>query len=422
MQRILIVIITLLLACATSVQAKEKKEKASQPVSVKTLLKNARTAIKNSNNQSKEEKNLVDALKRDNLDKSERADILFTLAQLNTSMNDGENLKAYLKQPYDTARFFNTMLTACQYAVLCDSVDSQPNSKGKVSAKYRSKNRDMLLRYRPNIYAGGRFYLRKNDYKSSLPFFTMYYDMMELPMMNFDTKLTADTLLDRVALYAVVASYDSDQPRKTLKYVDRAILGSESKIKPLLQEYKVRCYLWIGDTVRYHEQLGVGCRLYPRHDYFFLQLIEAYDSLGQYDKGIALADSMLQCVDKRPLYWHARSVMNLRKQDWTETIAACDSVLSMQPDHVDALYNKGISILNKTMEFSSTACYDFTRPECVRDRQVIMDGYRSAEKPFEMLRKLCPDDKQKWAPALYRIYLNLNKGKEFDEIEKLLNE
>ena len=31
-----------------------------------------------------------------------------------------------------------------------------------------------------------------------------------------------------------------------------------------------------------------------------------------------------------------------------------------------------------------------------------------------------PDDKDRWAAALYNIYLNLNMGKEFEEIDKML--
>ena len=34
---------------------------------------------------------------------------------------------------------------------------------------------------------------------------------------------------------------------------------------------------------------------------------------------------------------------------------------------------------------------------------------------------ILPDEKKKWAPVLYRIYLNLNLGRQFDEIDKLLN-
>jgi hypothetical protein len=39
---------------------------------------------------------------------------------------------------------------------------------------------------------------------------------------------------------------------------------------------------------------------------------------------------------------------------------------------------------------------------------------------MEQYRKLMPQEKDKWAPVLYRIYLNLNMGKQFDEIDRLL--
>ena len=41
---------------------------------------------------------------------------------------------------------------------------------------------------------------------------------------------------------------------------------------------------------------------------------------------------------------------------------------------------------------------------------------------MERYRELRPDEKEKWAAALYNIYLNLNMGKEFLEIDRLLRE
>jgi hypothetical protein len=40
---------------------------------------------------------------------------------------------------------------------------------------------------------------------------------------------------------------------------------------------------------------------------------------------------------------------------------------------------------------------------------------------MEMVRRLQPDRQERWASPLYRIYLNLNLGKEFVEIERVLN-
>ena len=38
---------------------------------------------------------------------------------------------------------------------------------------------------------------------------------------------------------------------------------------------------------------------------------------------------------------------------------------------------------------------------------------------IERFRLLAPDQKDKWMPLLYTIYLNLNMGKEFDEINRI---
>ena len=38
---------------------------------------------------------------------------------------------------------------------------------------------------------------------------------------------------------------------------------------------------------------------------------------------------------------------------------------------------------------------------------------------METFRKLAPEQQTKWVPALYAIYLNLNMGREFEEIDKM---
>lgn len=403
-----------------NVQAKQDK-KEPKVVPVKTLLKDARTAIKNKAGQNDHIKKLTEATKRNNLTAAEQKDIYYTLSQLYRSLNDNENLKAYLKQSYDTAQFFNSILQSCQYALVCDSLESMPNEKGKVSYKYRTKSRDMMLKYRTNIYGGGRFYLRKNDYRSCLPYFELYHSLPEHPIFEANKELKADTLLDRVALYSVVAAYESEKPERILHYIDPAMNSVTDELRPLLFEYKVRSYECLRDTTNYLASLQEGCQRFPKHDYFFLELIELHDSLHHYDEGLALADSMIQHVEERPLYWYAKSLLNFHAGRWEACIVASDSVLRLDIDHTGALYNKGVSHFTLTSEFARTACYDYSSPQCVRDRQRIQQGYRKAKNPFEALRRLSPDDKQKWAPYLYRIYLNLNMGKEFAEIEKLLD-
>ena len=53
-------------------------------------------------------------------------------------------------------------------------------------------------------------------------------------------------------------------------------------------------------------------------------------------------------------------------------------------------------------------------------RQKIKELYALARPPMEKVRQLQPDNLIRWAQPLYRIYLYLNMGDEFDEIDKLL--
>ena len=66
------------------------------------------------------------------------------------------------------------------------------------------------------------------------------------------------------------------------------------------------------------------------------------------------------------------------------------------------------------------ACTDIRDPRCLEDRKAIENLYRMAQPCMEMVRKLEPENKERWGKHLYRIYMFLNRGKEFDEIDKLL--
>ena len=43
-----------------------------------------------------------------------------------------------------------------------------------------------------------------------------------------------------------------------------------------------------------------------------------------------------------------------------------------------------------------------------------------AETHLEIYRKARPESAARWAPLLYKVYLNLNRGTKFAEIERIL--
>ncbi|MBQ6190178.1 MAG: hypothetical protein IJK45_08420 [Bacteroidaceae bacterium] len=396
-------------------------DKPAKPVKYKTLLGEAKSALKSSKNQAAAEKKLLDVVNREDITMNQRAEIYFTAQELERSQNDAENMKFYLKQSYDTVKYFSTILKMHEYLLLCDSIERLPNEKGVLKYKYRNKSREILKTYRTNLLNGGKFLLKRNKYAEAFPYFDMYIQSSQEPIFQYYTHIKNDTLLPRVAYWATVSAYNANDAKKALKHIDRAMEGSADTLRTSLQEYKVRCYDALGQKEERFKSLVEGTKSFPQHDYFYLNLMDEYSNNKSYDEGLALCDSMLTRVGDRAIYWYGKSQMYLGKLDYDSCIYVANEALRCDSLMTDAYYNKGIAYLNKAVVFAETACNDIRNPKCKKDREILMGLYREAKGPMETVRKLAPEDSKRWASPLYRIYLNLNMGKDFAEMEKILN-
>lgn len=405
---------------------------AQEPVKLRVLLKEARITIKNSRSQDisdkrlreneqkllAAEKKLLTALERNDLGTAEQADIYFTAQELRRTINDQENLRLYLRQPYDTLKFFSTILQIHQYILRCDSVEQAGGKK----FVHRKKGREVLLAYRKNLLNGGKYLLQKGRFAEAFPYFDMYLNTVDEPMMEFNMALKADTLLPRVAYWATLSAYNAHQPQEALRYMDYAIAGADSTLRVSLTEYKAQCYLALGDTAQWLTTLKWGVHNYPRHDFFYLHLMNYFDTHKTYAKGLALSDTLLAKVGERDIYWFGKCQMYLGQKDYDRCIESADRAIALDTLFVDAYYNKGIAYLNKAITFSQTASIDLRSAKSRRDHATLRGLYNYARGPMEKVRKLQPEAKQRWAEPLYSIYLNLNMGEEFAAIEKILDE
>lgn len=391
---------------------KNKKEKAQKPVKMSALYKAASTAIKNSSGQDGARTNLINALSRPELKDKDKAEIYYTAAKLYESSNSVENRKAYLKQQYDTAMFFNTLLNMYEQLRLCDSVDAIPNAQEKVRLKYSKKTNELRQKHIKNILNGSKFFLRKGDYASAYGYLDAFYT---------HTNVKRDTLLYRLAYQAALCGYLTNQPKHTLKYIDKAIEAATRGDKPILQEYKVRTYALLKNDSLWVRELHTGVYLYPEYDYFFVNLVDWYNSHRMTKEACELADSLIKIVSAdKAIYWYTKCKMKLLENDYEACIQFADSTIKRDPTFVDAYYNKGISYLNMAVIKKETACNNIHDKKFAEDRKAIQDLYAHAMPCMEKVRELQPDLIDRWGSPLYRIYMNLNKGKEFDEVDKLL--
>jgi len=401
-------ILAFLFPAFLTVSPAKKEKKADKPKQEKmaTLYKNARNAMKNQGGQDAARDALLGALSRPELSNKQKAKIYYTAALLEQSLNGVENQKAYLKKPYDTAKFFNKLCDMYSRLQLCDSVDLLPDAKGRVHPRFQKRTLSLRQKHLRNILSGGKFFLAKKNYAAAYPFFDNYCSL------SSDSSST---------LLATLSAFLMNNYAGTVKHADAAISYCDPETAAILQEYKVRSYGKLANDSAWLASLKEGVEKYPNHDWFFVQLSDWCYQQRRFDVERELADKLIAQTGGKAIHYYAKSKSYLSEENYDASIASADSAIAIQQDFADAYYNKGIAYLNMAVIAQESSPKDVNHPDYFENKQRVQELYRKARPCMEMVRKLQPESKERWASPLYRIYLNLNLGDEFSEIDKLLN-
>ncbi len=375
----------------------------------KKQITQARDYIKSGNNLDKAEKLMADLL----ADSANRTNmkIWTTRFEAVKAQYDQGNEKLYLKQQYDTAALFNATYKMFSVLEQMDSVDAMPDGKGVVKLKYRKGHAEYLNTYRPNLYNGGAYFINKKNYSRAFDFFDAYIDCAHQPLFTDYAYQENDKNIPQAAYWASYCGYKENNVAKTGKYLDLA-MGDSTKRDFLLQ-FKCEMLKQKGDTAGYVNALREGFESYPTFPFFFPHLIDYYSERDMQDAAMAVVNRALAIDSTDTLYRFTKSTVLLNTGKYDACIEICKHLLAENDSLSDAYFNLGLAYFNKAIELDKVA-------QSAAVRKKITENYTKSRPYMERYRQLAPDQKQKWASVLYTIYLNLNMGKEFDEIDRLL--
>ena len=362
----------------------------------KKELSQARSSIK-SGKYADAEKVLTNLLK----DSTNRTNKKIWLAYYDAVLGQYEqgNEKLYLKQQYDTAAFFSKAL---QLLTIAESIDS-------LTTDNRKSHSQQLNTLRPNIFNGGSFLLRKNKWTEAYPYYEAYLDCARQPLFQAFHYDSLDTRMPEAAYWATYCGYKQKNAVLTLRYSKQA-LRDTAKADFTLQ-FIAEARKWLNDDELYVKTLEEGFRRYPQFHYFFPRLMDAYTGMGDNEKALALADSALAVNPNSELFLFAKSTTLLRMERYAESIKYSERLIEVNPNLAEPYFNAGTAYFNIAARLDDR-----------QEKKLVKQAYLKACPYMEHYRKLMPKEKEKWAPVLYRIYLNLNMGKQFDEIDRLLKE
>lgn len=322
------------------------------------------------------------------------------------------NEKLYLKQKYDTAQLFNYTRQLFEVAFQYDSVETAPDKKGRRDFEFRKGHSDYLAHIRSNLYNGGIWFLNKKKYPDAYKFFDCYIECASQPMFKQRNYGEKDKHLPTAAYYAVYSGYKMKDPKATLHHSYEAL--KDTVHYNYMLQYLAETYMLEKDTARYVASLKEGFKRVPTFPYFFPRLVEYYVVRNQLDSAMTVVNEALTVVPDSDVYLAAKSNLLLEQGKLQECIEVSKKVIEVNQKLGDPYYNAGICYFNLAVE------QDKNSHNSRKVKEQVEENYKKALPYLVKYREMEPKEQGKWAFPLYTIYLNLNMGKEFDEIDKIM--
>lgn len=324
------------------------------------------------------------------------------------------NEKLYLKQKYDTAQLFNYTRQLFEVAFQYDSVETAPDKKGRRDFEFRKGHSEYLAHIRSNLYNGGIWFLNKKKYPDAYKFFDCYIECASQPMFKQYNYGVKDKHLPTAAYYAVYSGYKMKDPKATLHHSYEAL--KDTVHYNYMLQYLAETYMLEKDTARYVASLKEGFKRVPTFPYFFPRLVEYYVVRNQLDSAMTVVNEALTVVPDSDVYLAAKSNLLLEQGKLQECIEVSKKVIEVNQKLGDPYYNAGICYFNLAVE------QDKNSHNSRKVKEQVEANYKKALPYLVKYREMEPKEQGKWAFPLYTIYLNLNMGKEFDEIDKVMKQ
>ena len=378
-------------------------------VAQKKVINAARDDVKKGKNLEKAEKTMQTLLQDTANRENEKIwGVLFE--SLKKQYAQG-NEKLYLNQKYDTVALFRIASRTFTAMTAYDSLDVLPDRKGRVRPVFRKSNAEWLNMLRPNLYNGGRFLIYKQQYADAYRLLQQYIGAAGHPMFAAYDYKNKDAQLPQAAYWAVYAAYKQQDGDKLLKYIPLA--QKDTAHLAMTWQYLSESYQAAGDTANYLKVLHKGFERYPLTTFFYSRLLEHYSKQKAWGRALALTDKALAMDSTNVMYHLAKSSVLLNQGRYAESYAISDSLLATNDSLAEAHLYAGLAIFNEGVTLEKTV-------RSAKQKKQVLNRYRQALPHLEYYRRQFPKRKQMWGLPLYTIYLNLNMGKEFDEIDRLM--
>lgn len=314
--------------------------------------------------------------------------------------------------PFDTAKINKASVEAVKAALECDKYDMQPNEKGKVKPKFRSKNVSRIIAARNYLLQAGNDAFNSRDYVTANESFGLYIDSKDAPMFA-ESKLD-NSNVPTVAYYAMLAAYYAKNNKDVYKY-SNAAMNDTADVANVIQ-ITAAAYQADGDSVNYQKTLEMAHAKFPEASNYFEWLMNCYLTKNntQLIKDFAAKEAQTHPNSKFSFY--ALGVAAEYDKNWDVAITNYKKAADLDPKYSSAVYNAARTLLLKANDIRNDT--KLGNQANAKSLPYIKESIQY----FEKTRELLPDRKDLWAYPLYNAYYAVGDKAKADEYEKMTKE
>jgi len=375
-------------------------------------LKPVKAALKENN--YKEAVNKISALRKDSLYRDNPKLCLYSI-EANKGLNDAENTKLYLKKDYDTLAFFSTTHQIIKEAVKLDSLERALQKSDGQKPKETNYICSLLQQYMPNTAAASRHFYKKGKYGEAMSYLRTCLDLPHTSIGKL-AKLSDKAENSNAALY-LLSAYQTKNLPETHRYEELALGDS------MLRKNVLKCLAYTAeaehDTTTYRKWLDKGFQEFSDEPLFFTLLADYHTARGDNHAVLCLSEKQLVRDSSDVSALVAQCMAQLHLQRYDDCISSANRLLRADSTAIEANYFLGASYTAKANDIQLPENAFSRNYKKIKKEQTSL--YRQAMPYLERYRAQAPKQAKRWGPLLYKVYLALNEGKKFSEIEKLLN-
>ncbi len=333
-------------------------------------------------------------------------------AQADKANRELQMLVAKLPVCRDSIYYYSLIEKIVEKSIECDSLDCQPNAKGKVKPRYRHTNSSVVGKLRRKLVDGGIYYQGKDTVRG-LSLLQLYIDTQHHPLF-----VKSKQEIGLAALCAGKMAYGIKDYSKAermadlaLQHIETAKDAAQLKIycMKMLMKTEKDAVIYINSLLALHDK--------DRSNQNYVELIIQYYS----DKGLAdelahFVDHELENAPRNKMLWALKGERHMQLHQWDTAIDAFKCAIAQDSLFLPAIYNVGICYTSKAIQLSDKHKEDKDKVQIDSINALLEEGKVYLERAKELDPARHTVD---WAPPLYQIYYALN-DKRAENIKKLI--